>query len=608
MQIKAPSWHVIKWIVGVFAGLAVIGGIIGALIVSLGLVTISARPPHNALTRTILHYTFKRSTANAGGSVDVPADLDSPARVALGIQHYANVCSSCHGGPELGQSPVALSMRPRPQHLASVVGEFSDEQLFVILRDGVRFSAMPAWPASQNFDEIWSVVAFLRALPDMTNAEYVAATQRALPEDAPELAFDAPDQLSGLDVGIKAPPMDEYLYATPGTGWHEYASNGDVIATCAACHGAKGSGDATAGQAPNLTVPSAAYMTKALREYANGTRPSGIMTTVAASLTDAQIKGLSEYYASLPDIAPPRDQAALGDPVAGEIIATAGLPDQALPACYTCHQNVSEAAGMLIPPIAGQSAAYVRHRLDAFAEPYWTGAGTSAWQPMHWIAKSLNPQQRADLAAYFAQQAPGGRAPVATLQPMDAANARQLVEGVCKECHTVEGVGGPSGEYPNLTVQTATYLDLQLHAFRSGNREAERMRQVAEKLSDKDMSDLAQYFGTPAALPSPTPQDVFATAEEIAVGGEIASNGIPDKNIPACLSCHGPEPTSALPIIARLQGQAPRYIQDRLQALGSEKSADLDTISPMHAIARDMTVDERHDVAAWFAAQAPLPK
>ncbi|MBU2360523.1 MAG: c-type cytochrome, partial [Alphaproteobacteria bacterium] len=575
MQIKAPSWHVIKWIAGVFAGLAVIGGVIGAAVVSLGLVTISARPPHMAITTAMLHYTFKRSTANAGSDVTVPADLDSPARVALGIQHYANVCSSCHGGPDLGQSPIALSMRPRPQHLAAVVDQFSDEQLYVILRDGVRFSAMPAWPASQNFDEIWSVVAFLRALPTMTNTEYMDATRRALPDGAPELAFNAPDQLGDLNVGIKAPPMEEYLYASPGTGWHEYAVNGDVIATCAACHGENGSGDATLGQAPNLTVPSAAYISKALHEYASGTRPSGIMTTVAASLTDEQITGLSAYYASLPDVASPREEAAVGDPAAGQIIATAGLPDQALPACYTCHQNVQAAAGMTIPPIAGQSSSYLRHRLDAFAGPNWTGSGASAWQPMHWIAKSLDPQQRADLAAYFAQQTPGSAAPVSTLQPMDQANAQQLVEGVCKECHTVSGIGGPSGEYPNLTVQTATYLDLQLHAFKGGNRVAERMRQVAEKLSDKDMSDLAQYFGTPAALPSPAPQDVFATAEEIATGGQIASAGIPEKNIPACLTCHGAESTAALPIIARLQGQAPRYIQDRLQTLGSEKSADL---------------------------------
>jgi cytochrome c553 len=194
------------------------------------------------------------------------------------------------------------------------------------------------------------------------------------------------------------------------------------------------------------------------------------------------------------------------------------------------------------------------------------------------------------------------------MAPADDANAQTLVEGVCKECHTVSGTGSPSGEYPNLTLQTPTYLAQSLHAFKSGQRNAERMRQVAEKLSDKDMTDLARYFGVPAGVPSPAPQDVYGTAEDIANGSQIAQNGIPDKDIPACLTCHGAAPTRSLPIIARLHGQAPRYIEDRLQVLGSKTSANLDTISPMHAIARDMTVQERHDIAAWFAAQAPLPK
>ena len=68
-----------------------------------------------------------------------PADLSSPARVAPGVPHDANVRSCCHGGPDLGQSPIALSMRPRPQHLTAVVDQFNVAQLFAVLRDGVRF-------------------------------------------------------------------------------------------------------------------------------------------------------------------------------------------------------------------------------------------------------------------------------------------------------------------------------------------------------------------------------------------------------------------------------------------------------------------------------------
>ena len=77
-------------------------------------------------------------------------DLADPGLIRLGAGHYANTCASCHGGPGLGQSPLALTMRPSPQHLPAVVGQFTDAELFWIVREGVRFSPMPAWPAERK--------------------------------------------------------------------------------------------------------------------------------------------------------------------------------------------------------------------------------------------------------------------------------------------------------------------------------------------------------------------------------------------------------------------------------------------------------------------------
>ncbi|MBS1301458.1 c-type cytochrome [Loktanella sp. SALINAS62] len=592
-----------------FAVIAVGGVILGVLTfgaMSLGLIPVAARAPHLGITTFFLHYTFKQSTARAGSSITPPDDLMSPDRVALGLQHYNNVCSSCHGGPELGQSPVALSMRPRPQHLAAVVDQFSDQQLYMILRDGVRFSAMPAWPADSNFDEIWSVVAFLRTLPDMSADEYVAATNHTMPQDAPSLAFEPQQPLRDLNIGQKAPPLDEYFYASPGTGWNDYAMGGQIIATCTACHGADASGSPTGGLAPNLTVQSAEYIAKALREYASATRPSGVMTTVAASLTDAQIDGLARYYDGLPDVPSTQDKAAAGVPVRGQQIALNGKPDALVPACYSCHQNIDAQANMVVPAIAGQSAPYLRNKLEQFAARDW--AGTDVWRPMGHIAHALTAQDRADLAAYFASQPIGLSAPSLPQPVGDIANAEALIEQVCAECHTRTGVGTASGAYPNLTLQSPAYLSQQLYAFHAQSRDNRRMTMVAERLSDQDKTDLAAYFGNGPAVKSPTPTDTFATDDEIENGERIAFEGIPNKNVPSCLSCHGATQVDTLPIIARLHGQSGHYIENRLQALGSDASGDLYSLSPMHRIADAMDTQERHDVAAWFAAQQPLAK
>ena len=51
------------------------------------------------------------------------------------------------------------------QALPSVVGQFTDSELFEIVDHGVKYSAMPSWPTQARDDEVWSMVAFLRQLP-----------------------------------------------------------------------------------------------------------------------------------------------------------------------------------------------------------------------------------------------------------------------------------------------------------------------------------------------------------------------------------------------------------------------------------------------------------
>ena len=129
----------------------VLGFVVAAIVVATGWVDLSARKPHPEGWARFLHYTFRRSTAFHEGPAP-PPDLDSPLRVAAGGAYYGQVCVNCHSGPGLGQSPVVLSMHPRPQYLATDLlspdARFNPRELFRILHAGVKYSAMPGWPAS----------------------------------------------------------------------------------------------------------------------------------------------------------------------------------------------------------------------------------------------------------------------------------------------------------------------------------------------------------------------------------------------------------------------------------------------------------------------------
>jgi len=582
------------------AGLAALG----AIVIYSGLVTVSARPPHTEATRYLLHTVFKSSVARRAASIDAAPDLTDPGLIALGARHYGEVCSSCHGGPGLGQSPQALAMRPRPQSLPAVVGQFSDAELFVILRDGVRFSAMPSWPADGNFDEIWPVVAFLRQLPGMSPEDYVKATSVDLgqPDAAPaELAWQ--DRGTPEDVALheKAPPLDEYLYSVPSTGWRPIGLDGAPLAHCEACHGKDGTGAPTGGQAPNIAILSRQAIAQRLRDYASGRRQSGIMAVMASSLSEPQIDALAEHFAALPD----KSLAASAPPKGGEggAIVHDGLFARALPACATCHNAKAEGSALDVPPLAGQNAAFLLRRLNGFAEG--DGPDRAGWNPMHDIAAGLSPEERSAVATYLAALPPSE--PLAPHDDWQVAESTAEKAQRCASCH--DATDHPKGALsPNLTLQSSDYIEHQLELFAADKRPIETMREAAHELSQAEMKELSAYFGRETAKPSagtvPASQNADPAAR--AKAQDLAEHGNSDRGIPACSSCHGAAPTRAVSLIPRLDGQKADYLEQRLDYFAENDTKAV--LAPMPKIAARLTGSERAALANWFAGQQPLTK
>ena len=68
--------------------------------------------------------------------------------------------------------------------------------------------------------------------------------------------------------------------------------------TCAACHAADG--NSTAPIYPRLAGQYHDYLARALHEYKSGERKNPIMAGFAATLSDAEIQGLADYYGAMP--------------------------------------------------------------------------------------------------------------------------------------------------------------------------------------------------------------------------------------------------------------------------------------------------------------------
>ena len=92
-----------------------------------------------------------------------PADLAS--RAAVGGMQFRGNCAGCHGFDGRTPSELGRSMYPRASDLGSApVQQWSDEELFWIVKHGIRLTGMPGFGRNMSDDEIWPLVAYIRTL------------------------------------------------------------------------------------------------------------------------------------------------------------------------------------------------------------------------------------------------------------------------------------------------------------------------------------------------------------------------------------------------------------------------------------------------------------
>ncbi len=138
------------------------------------------RMPKGMMTRLLRHTTYMH--------YGVPPEYEgvkstvqpSPQTTAAGAAVYASQCASCHGRDGLGDGDAENAISPSPALLAYMIRRpiSVDEYLLWSIADGgTQFqSQMPAFKDKLSRDEIWQVIAYMRA-----GFPAVSATGKALP-------------------------------------------------------------------------------------------------------------------------------------------------------------------------------------------------------------------------------------------------------------------------------------------------------------------------------------------------------------------------------------------------------------------------------------------
>lgn len=95
----------------------------------------------------------------------LPPQPQRPSAPAQTDALYAQNCLSCHGRTGTGKGPESLQYLPRPRNLTNTpyFSERSDEQIARAIADGVPGTAMPAFRDHLKAQQLWDLVARVRA-------------------------------------------------------------------------------------------------------------------------------------------------------------------------------------------------------------------------------------------------------------------------------------------------------------------------------------------------------------------------------------------------------------------------------------------------------------
>jgi mono/diheme cytochrome c family protein len=107
-----------------------------------------------------------------------PANLDDAETVKAGARAYSTIgCVNCHGAPGVKWAKFSEGLKPQPADLNAMAKERTASQLFWAIKNGIKFTGMPSFGlAGASDQDIWSIAAFVKKMPTVSDDEYKAWT------------------------------------------------------------------------------------------------------------------------------------------------------------------------------------------------------------------------------------------------------------------------------------------------------------------------------------------------------------------------------------------------------------------------------------------------
>ena len=142
-----------------------------------GFYSVAATQEDSALVKWAL-MNVRMASINRHAADPPPIPIDDPANIQAGAKAFqARGCWNCHGGPGVEWQKFSEGLQPDPPDLKDIVNDRRPNELFWVVKNGINMTGMPSFGKIEVPDrEIWTIVAFLKKLPSVSEADYKAWT------------------------------------------------------------------------------------------------------------------------------------------------------------------------------------------------------------------------------------------------------------------------------------------------------------------------------------------------------------------------------------------------------------------------------------------------
>ena len=148
--------------------------VVGMAVVVAGYAGLGIMPTNAGATPPMWEARIAAAARDASVSKHAPRVSDplapTDANIIEGIKIYSMNCTGCHGALDKKQVEFGQSFYPPAPQLILDPPDDPEWHIYYVVRNVVRYTAMPAWGKTMSESDMWKVTAFLARVEKLSPA------------------------------------------------------------------------------------------------------------------------------------------------------------------------------------------------------------------------------------------------------------------------------------------------------------------------------------------------------------------------------------------------------------------------------------------------------